>query len=369
MKILVTGGAGFIGSHLADALIQEGHTVRVLDNLEQQVHGGKKPDYLNPKAEYLWGDIRDRATLKQALSGIEAIFHLAAKVGIAQSMYEIESYVSSNVLGTSILLETVALERIPIQKLVVASSMSLYGEGAYRCPACGPIAPPLRPGEQLQKQQWQMRCPRCKKEATAEPSTEEKPLSPTSIYAITKRDQEELSLAVGRSYGIPTVALRYFNTYGSRQSLSNPYAGACAIFSSQIKNNRPPLIFEDGEQQRDFTHVSDIIRANLLVLKDSRADNQVFNVGTGNSASILDVAETLIELYGANFKPQITQKARAGDIRHCSADISRIQALGFAPQVSLKAGLKELVAWGKGIDAADRSEQAARELKARGLTE
>jgi len=368
MKVLVTGGAGFIGSHLVDALVREGHTVRSLDNLEQQVHGGKEPDYLNPKAEYLWGDIRDRDILKQALSSIEAIFHLAAKVGIAQSMYEIESYVSSNVLGTSILLETVALERIPIRKLVVASSMSLYGEGAYRCPSCGPIAPPLRPGEQLQKQQWQMCCPRCKKQATDIPSTEEKPLSPTSIYAITKRDQEELSLTVGRSYGIPTVALRYFNTYGSRQSLSNPYAGACAIFSSQIRNGRPPHIFEDGKQKRDFTHVSDIVQANLLVLKDPRADHQVFNVGTGTSASILEVAEALIELYGAGLKPEITQKARAGDIRHCSADISRIQALGFAPKVTLKAGLQELVAWGKGTDAADRSEQATQELKARGLT-
>jgi len=266
MKVLVTGGAGFIGSHLVDALVQRGHVVRILDTFDPQVHGSMRSDYLNPNAEYLEGDVRDRAMLRRALRGIDVVFHEAAAVGVGQSMYEIERYVSANALGTATLLDVIVNDRAPITKLIVASSMSIYGEGQYRCAACGTVYPALRSDEQLKGRQWEMACPRCHLSATPDLTPEDKPLMPTSVYAVSKRDQEELCLSVGRSYRIPTVALRYFNVYGTRQALSNPYTGVCAIFSARIKNGNPPMIFEDGRQSRDFTHVSDIVAANLLAM-------------------------------------------------------------------------------------------------------
>ena len=369
MKILVTGGAGFIGSHLVDALVQKGHTVRVLDVLEPQVHGEKKPAYLNAKAEYLWGDVRDRRRLLQALEGIEGVFHEAAQVGVGQSMYEIERYMDHNVLGTAILLDVIVNERLRLKKLVVASSMSIYGEGSYSCAACGPVYPSIRAEEQLKEKRWEMSCPRCGKSASPAPTSEEKPLAPTSIYAVSKRDQEESVLAVGRAYGIPSVALRYFNVYGPRQALSNPYTGVCAIFSARIKNGNPPLLFEDGLQSRDFVHVTDVAQANLLALENPDANNQALNVGTGRPTTVLDIARTLAKLYGRSVEPQLAQKFRAGDIRHCTADISKIQALGFRPRVALEEGLRELVKWGQGVEAVDRVDRAARELEERGLTQ
>jgi len=369
MRILVTGGAGFIGSHLVDALVGQGHSVRVLDSLEEQVHAGKKPSYLNPQAEYLWADVRDRDNTRGALRDIEVVFHEAASVGVGQSMYQIEKYVSNNVLGTAVLLEAIVTDRLPIKKLIVASSMSIYGEGSYSCKRCGPVTPALRPETQLRKRQWEMTCPRCHQGVSSEPTPEEKPLSPTSVYAVSKRDQEELCLCVGRGYQIPTVALRYFNVYGPRQALSNPYTGVCAIFSARIKNQRPPLIFEDGQQSRDFIHVSDIVQANLLVLNNPKADDGTFNVGTGRVTTIREIAQTLIQLYQEPLEPELAQKFRAGDIRHCTADISKLRALGFKPKVDLEEGLSQLVEWGKGVEAKDHVEQAAKELEGRGLTQ
>jgi dTDP-L-rhamnose 4-epimerase len=368
MHVLVTGGAGFIGSHLVDALIAAGHRVRVLDSLEKQVHGVTPPDYLNAKAEYLWGDVRDVPLLRRALAGVEVVFHKAALVGVGQSMYEIERYVAGNCVATAVLLQTIVTDKLPIKKLVVASSMSIYGEGLYRCARCGPVTPSFRSDEQMRARRWEMDCPTCRQPVEAVGTTEEKPLVPTSVYAVSKRDQEELCLSVGRSYRIPTVALRYFNVYGTRQSLSNPYTGACAIFSSRIKNHHAPLIFEDGRQSRDFVHVSDIVQANLLVMREPRADDGVFNVGTGRPTTILDVAQMLIKLYGESVAPQVTHKFRAGDIRHCFADITRLRGLGYAPGTSLEQGLRELVEWGRRTNAHDRVEDAARELEARGLT-
>ena len=410
MRILVTGGAGFIGSHLVDALAARGHKVRVLDNLEEQVHGGKQPAYLNREAEYFWGDVQDREMLRKTLQGVEAVFHEAACVGVGQSMYQIEKYLSHNVLGTAVLLDVIVNDRIPLAKLVVASSMSIYGEGAYRCATCGPVHPSLRPERQLREKRWEMTCPRCAeargdasssvsrcaeargdasssvsrcaeargdasssvsrcgKEVAPVPTPEEKPLAPTSVYAVSKRDQEEICLCVGRSYGIPTVALRYFNVYGPRQALSNPYTGVCAIFSSRIKNGKPPLIFEDGRQSRDFVHVSDVVQANLLALENRKADFQALNVGTGRPTSILEIARTLAKQYGQKIEPELAQKFRAGDIRHCVADISKIQALGFKPGVALEEGLRELTEWGQEEEALDRVEKASGELEERGLT-
>ncbi len=367
MRVLVTGGAGFIGSHLVDALVREGHQVRVLDNLEPQVHEGRQPAYLHPDAEYRWGDLRDRQAVRKALEGVKVVFHEAAAVGVGQSMYQIEKYVSANVLGTAVLLDVIVTERVSIHKLVVASSMSLYGEGHYRCEACGPMVIALRPAEQLAARQWEPRCPRCRAAVVPQPTPEDKPLVPTSVYAVSKRDQEELCLTVGAAHQIPMVALRYFNVYGSRQALSNPYTGVCAIFSARIKHAKAPLLFEDGRQARDFTHVRDIVHANLLVMREARADGRVFNVATGLPTSILDIARALIRCYGAAVEPQVTQQFRAGDIRHCYADIRRLRELGFSPSVRLDDGLRELVAWGRQERADDRVELATRELTKFGL--
>ena len=369
MNILVTGGAGFIGSHLVDALVRDGHAVRVLDNFDGQVHGGARPEYLNPGAAYVEGDVRDREALRRALAGIEVVFHDAAVVGVGQSMYQIEKYASANTLGTAVLLETIISERLRLKKLVVASSMSIYGEGQYRCAACGPVAPSLRPPAQLAAHDWEVACPQCQRPAQPQPTAEAKPLIPTSVYAITKRDQEELCLCVGRSYRIPTVALRYFNVYGRRQALSNPYTGVCAIFSARVKNRHRPILYEDGAQTRDFVHVSDIVQANLAVMRDARADYEMFNVGTGVATSIARIAQLLAQLYDVRLEAEVTRKYRAGDIRHCYADIAKLRALGYAPSVSLAEGLRDLVAWGREAAAQDRVELAANELESRGLTD
>jgi dTDP-L-rhamnose 4-epimerase len=256
-----------------------------------------------------------------------------------------------------------------IKKLIVASSMSIYGEGKYECSECGVLYPPLRSNEQLGRREWEMRCPSCDKIVKPVPTDENKPLQPTSIYAISKKDQEEMCLAIGRAYGLPTVALRYFNIYGPRQALSNPYTGVCAIFSSRIKNNNPPIIFEDGLQTRDFISVHDIVQANKLVMEKSKADYEMFNVGTGKPVSILDIARTLSKLYGKNIRPEIVNKYRSGDIRHCYADISKLRKLGFKPSVSFEDGMRELVEWGLTQEAEDRSDAAYQELKERGLVE
>jgi dTDP-L-rhamnose 4-epimerase len=370
---LVTGGAGFIGSHLVDALLEAGHEVRVFDSLEPQVHGGLRelggwPDYLPNECEKIVGDVRDRDALRKAVDGVDLILHQAAVVGVGQSMYEIERYVDVNTHGTAVLLDLLANESHRVRKLIVASSMSIYGEGTYRCAEHGEVYPRLRPDEQLAARNWEMRCPICGQIVEPLPTDEEKPLYPTSIYAITKKDQEEMCLTVGRAYGIPTVALRYFNTYGPRQALSNPYTGVAAIFSSRLLNGQPPVIFEDGQQSRDFVHVSDIVRANLLAMGRQEMDYGVFNVGTGRSLTILDVAEALSQHLDSQRPPEIAQTFRAGDIRHCFADISHIEALGYRPAVLFDDGVAELVDWVREQAAVDQFEKARQELTARKLT-
>jgi len=369
MKVLVTGGCGFIGSHLTDRLVEKGFDVRIIDNLEYQVHQGTVPDYLNPEAECIYDDIANEEALKTAIKGVSVIFHLAAAVGVGQSMYQVNKYVNSNTMATAKLLDLLVNETHDVKKLIVASSMSIYGEGTYECQQCGVVYPTLRQPEQFKRHEWEMKCPLCGNTTKPIPTREDKPLYPTSIYAITKRDQEEMCLTIGRSYNIPTVALRYFNVYGPRQSLSNPYTGVAAIFSSRIKNNNPPLIFEDGLQCRDFISVYDIIQANLLAMDKEEADYESFNVGTGKVTSILDIANILATLYGSNVKPQIVGKYRIGDIRHCFADITKIQKLGFKPQVDLASGIAELVTWGNPVQANDRVDQAIKELKDKGLVE
>jgi dTDP-L-rhamnose 4-epimerase len=367
-KILVTGGAGFIGSHLVDALIARGHQVRVLDALVPQVHASDKPEFLNPKAEFIRADICDREALQRALDGVSVVFHEAAEVGVGQSMYEMERYVRANTLGTSILLEEIVARKGTIQKVVVASSMSVYGEGAYTCPKCGPKSPKLRSSEQLAKHDWELHCETCGADLKAAPTSEEKPIFPTSVYAISKQDQEQLCLVVGRSYGVPTVALRYFNVYGDRQALSNPYTGICAIFSSRLLNDQSPLIFEDGEQTRDFVHVSDIVQGNLRAMESDRADYEMLNIGTGMPTSVNQVARMLSDGLGKQVPAQVVGKFREGDIRHCVADISKARKLiGYEPAVQLQKGIPELLAWVKVQRASDRTAKATQELESRNL--
>jgi dTDP-L-rhamnose 4-epimerase len=283
-------------------------------------------------------------------------------------MYQIERYVRANDLGTSVLLEAIAERRSRIRKLVVASSMSIYGEGAYTCPGCGSVHPQLRPGQQLLERRWEVECPHCGSPLSPAPTPEEKPLFPTSVYAITKQDQEQLCLVVGRAYEIPTVALRYFNVYGPRQALSNPYTGVCAIFSARLLNDQPPLIFEDGEQTRDFVHVSDIVQANLLALSTDRADYQAVNVGTNRPTSINQVTRLLAAGLGKNLTPEIVGKYREGDIRHCVSDISRARALlGYEPRVTLERGIPELLEWVREQRPLDQVARATAELETRQL--
>jgi len=362
-RVLVTGGAGFIGSHLVDRLVEEGYSVRVLDNFEPQVHHGKRPVYLNKNAEYQEGDVRDEAALKNALAGIDYVFHFAAKVGVGQSMYEIKDYVSVNTYGTSVLWDHLVNQKTGVKKIIVASSMSIYGEGAYTCRKCGSQTPYLRDEGALKNKIWEVSCPDCGKQLEKLATPESKRLLATSVYAVTKKDQEELSLIIGRSYKLPVVALRFFNVYGKRQSLSNPYTGACAIFSSRIKNDNPPLIYEDGRQTRDFIDVRDIVSANMLVLKDQRADYKALNVGTGKAVSIFEVAETLVKLYGKSIAPQVVNQFRVGDIRHCYADIKAIKEIGFDPKYSLSQGLGDLVAWGRTEEAVDGVSEADKVLE------
>jgi len=369
MNILVTGGAGFIGSHLVDALVDRGHRVRIFDSLVEQVHGPTAPPHLNKTAEFMRGDVCDAEAVAAALDGIDVVYHEAAEVGVGQSMYEIVRYVKANDLGTAVLLEEMIKRPAQFKKLIVASSMSIYGEGAYRCSTCkSNIYPQLRSDEQLAAHDWEFKCESCRGVLDTVGTPEEKPLFPTSVYAVSKQDQEQYCLAVGRAYKIPTVAFRYFNVYGTRQALSNPYTGVCAIFSSRLLNDQAPTIFEDGEQSRDFVHVNDIVQANLLALETDKGDYHAMNVGTGRATSVKQIAQLLAKGLGKNIDPEIVGKYREGDIRHCIADISKAKnLLGYEPKITLEAGLTELLAWLGEQDAEDRVESATAELATRSL--
>ena len=368
-KILVTGGAGFIGSHTVDALVERGELVRVFDNLTPQVHGSgaEKPQWLNSEVEFIKGDVRDRECLKKAIEGMEVVIHDAAEVGVGQSMYSIDQYISTNVAGTGVLWDILVNEKNCVEKVFVASSMSNYGEGRFECYEHGRIAPKIRTEEQLKRGEWEVLCPECQRVLTAIPTDEDKEMDAISVYAQSKKDQEVYSIMIGKAYGIPTVAGRYFNCYGPRQSLNNPYTGAAAIFSSCIKNDQSPLIYEDGNQQRDFIHVRDLVRGKLTLLDHPDAKYGVYNIGTGKPTSIFELASTLIELYGKSFEANIIQKFRNGDIRHCYADISRIEALGYKAQLSLKEGLRDLVNWGESQAAQSLVVDAHKKLVEKGL--
>jgi dTDP-L-rhamnose 4-epimerase len=368
-RVLVTGGAGFIGSHLVDRLLEAGHEVRILDSLVPQVHPHGRPGYLSTEAELIVGDVRDRDAVRRALTGVDRLVHLAAAVGVGQSMYEIERYMSTNTIGCAVVLEAAIDVRDRLEKVVVASSMSIYGEGLYRCPhEALELAPEPRLDERLARREWDLRCPSCGAALEPLPTPETKPLAPTSIYAIGKRDHEEMTLAWGRAYHVPATALRFFNVYGPRQALSNPYTGVAAIFASRLLNGRAPVIFEDGRQSRDFVHVSDIAAAVQRALEPGAGDGAAINVGTGRSVSVLDVADVLAQGLEVPVRAEIRNGFRAGDIRHCFASIDRArELLGYEPAVSFEEGMRGLAVWLAGQEAEDRVDQATEALLSRGL--
>jgi dTDP-L-rhamnose 4-epimerase len=365
-NILITGGAGFIGAHLANELLKRGHYVRALDNLCAQVHGpdATRPKYLNPEVELQVGDVRDPEAVRRALKGMDAVYHLVAMVGVGQSMYEITSYTSVNNVGTAVLLES--LLKHPVERLIVASSMSIYGEGLYQR-ADGSVSTAERSKEQLMAGEWEL-TDESGAALTPLPTPEWKTPTLPSVYALSKFDQERMCLLIGRAYKIPTVALRFFNIYGPYQALSNPYTGVLAIFAARILNGNPPTINEDGKQMRDFVSVYDIAQGCRLALEVPEADGQVFNIASGQQISIGDLAHRICNVLGSRTQPEITGRYRVGDIRHCFADISLARkVLGYEPKVKLEEGLLDLAGWLEGQIAYDRVNESRAELAARGL--
>jgi dTDP-L-rhamnose 4-epimerase len=366
-RVLITGGAGFIGSHATEALLEAGYEVRILDNLSPQVHGPRRqrPSHLPGGAELIVGDITDALALDRALRGTDMVLHLASSVGVGQSMYDIDSYVRTNELGTAMLLH--ALAKHPVERLVVASSMSIYGEGACRSADGDIVAPNERSLKRLKHGDWELRDDRGLPLEPI-PTSETKPPALSSIYALNKYAQERMSLIIGNAYGIPAVALRFFNVYGPHQALSNPYTGVLAIFAARLLNGRPPLVFEDGLQRRDFVHVHDVARACLLALETEHT-NDVFNIGSGESRTIISIAHDLARVMGRpELTPTVTGKYRAGDIRHCFADLGKSRKLlGFEPRIAFDHGLAELARYLSDQIADDQAEKATQELLQRGL--
>jgi dTDP-L-rhamnose 4-epimerase len=369
LRILITGGAGFIGSHLADELLERGYEVRCLDVLHPQVHGPARarPAYLSDAVELHVGDVTDPVAVRDALDGVDAVYHFAAAVGVGQSMYEVAEYTRVNALGTAVLLE--ALRERDVKRLIVASSMSIYGEGRYRDSAGRLHDDVERRLADLERHVWEPRLPGNGAALEPVPTPETKAPSLSSVYALNKLDQERMSLILGRAYGIETVALRFFNVYGTRQALSNPYTGVLAIFASRLLNDRPPLVFEDGAQRRDFVSVHDVARACRLALERDEAAGEVINVGSGQAVTVRGIAERMAKVLGKDVAPQITGRYRMGDIRHCVADVDEARRLlGFEPRVPLEEGMERLAEWLSTQIAEDHAERARAELEQRGLT-
>jgi dTDP-L-rhamnose 4-epimerase len=371
-KILITGGAGFIGSHTADALIEQGYPVRVLDCLDSQVHGSSRqiPAYLHPDIEFIVADVRDRDSLERALEGVQVVYHMAALTGVTQSMQEIHRYMDVAVMGTAALWDIIVNKRLPIEKIVLPSSRAIYGEGAFLCPACQQeFYPGLRSEAQLQSGVWEIACPYCGTKAEAIPTREDKPLQSLSIYAESKRVQEDMCRIMADTYHINVVALRYFNVYGPRQSLSNPYTGIAPVFCSQIKAGKPLAMYEDGLPVRDFVHVRDIVQANLKALDYQRSDFVALNVGSGEKLTILDMAKAICQQMGAEERLEFTGQYRIGDIRACYADLTQTRALlGFEPELSFKDGVADLVNWVQQQSAVpNHYQESVKELEQSGL--
>jgi len=369
--VLVTGGAGYIGSHLVDALVARGYRVTVLDSLEPQVHrSGTWPSYSNPKATYVRGDVRDRAAFEPLVLAAQAIVHFGAAVSVGQSMYQVDRYVDVNTRGTALLLDILVNTKHKVEKVIVASSIGVYGEGAYVCATHGNVAPTIRAEQQLAARDWEQHCPVCGAHVRSIATPEDKALYRDNIYSMTKYQQEEMVLLIGKTYGIPSVAPRFFNVYGPRQSLSNPYAGVAAIFLSRLLNGKQPMVFEDGGQLRDFVSIHDVVDCLMLMLEKPGADFLPVNIGSGETVTILQIAQLLRRLLGSSVEPLVTETGRKFDIRHNTADITRArQTLGYNPRVPLEQGFTELIEWAKTTPdvAEDFFEKALQELKDKGL--
>jgi dTDP-L-rhamnose 4-epimerase len=366
--VLVTGGAGFVGSHLVDALLARGERVRVLDNLDPLAHTDGKPEHLDPEAELIVGDLADPAAVQRGLAGVDRVFHLGGVVGNGESMINVRRAVDANAAGTATLLEAVLARRDQIRRVVAASSMVVYGEGAYKCRAHGRQAPAPRSAAQLARREWEPRCATCGETVVPVPTHEDDPLRPLSVYGITKRDQEELLLVLGRAYGLETVALRYLNIYGPRQALGNPYTGVAAIFAARLLAGRPPRIFEDGGQLRDLVHISDVVRATLAAMEAPDAPDHALNIATGRRVSVIEIARLVAEAVGSELEVEVSGEYRAGDIRHCFADTARAsELLGFEAARQLHEGMPELAEWVARQTVEERGDEALAGLRARGL--
>ena len=364
-RALVTGGAGLIGSHVVDLLVNDGWEVRALDNLEPQTHRRGKPAWINQKAEFVHGDLRDRDTIAAALDKIDVVFHQAAYGGY---MPEITKFVHVNSLGTAQMLEVIREKALPVRKVVVASSQAVYSEGAGQCPEHGLVFPAVRPVEQLRKGDWQVHCPLCGATTTSVPTPENAPVGGETVYGLTKVDQERLVLLWGKQLGIPTVALRYSCTYGPRQSIFNPYTGVIAIFCTRLLNNLPPVLYEDGEQTRDFSFVEDIARANLLAAETDKLDGLAVNIGSGRGTPIREIAEQLSYILKIDFAPEINGEFRPGEIRHLISDTTLARSAGYKPSVDLNEGIGRYIAWIRAqSDIRDYFSEASEILKNKGI--
>jgi len=342
MKALVTGGAGLIGSHIVDLLLERGYAVRIFDNLERATHMEGKPSWIPKDADFQLGDMRNMDDVARALAGVDVVFHQAAYGGFAP---ELTKMTDVNACGMARIFEVIRTKRLNIQKIVTASSQAVYGEGKYECPNCGPCYPAPRPVEQFERKEWEVKCPRCSSPTKGIPIEEEAPLKLHSLYALSKYYEERLTLALGREWGLPAVALRYSLTYGPRQSLFNSYTGVCSIFSTRLLNNLPPILYEDGQQTRDFVFVKDVARANLLVMEREEANFQVFNVGTGKGTTMLEFACLLRGAYKATVEPTTPGEYRPADSRHLIADNAKIRALGWNPTVTVEQGISQYAEW------------------------
>jgi dTDP-L-rhamnose 4-epimerase len=364
-RALVTGGAGLIGSHVADLLQREGWQVRILDNLEPQTHRRGRPTWIGNDAEFIEGDLTDRETIAAALTEIDVVFHQAAYGGY---MPEIAKYVRVNSFGTAQMLEVIREKNLPIQKIIVASSQAVYSEGAANCPEHGLVFPEVRPIEQLQRGDWEVHCPICGAVTTTAPTPERAPVGGETVYGLTKVDQEKLVLLWGKQIGIPTIALRYSCTYGPRQSIFNPYTGVIAIFCTRLLNDLPPVLYEDGEQTRDFSFVEDIARANLLAAESDQLDGQPVNVGSGAGVSIRKIAEQISDALGIHIAPEVNGEFRPGEMRHLTSGTERIRAAGYTPQVDLATGITRYLDWiRQQSDVRDYFSEAADILRRKGI--
>jgi len=364
-RALVTGGAGLIGSHVADLLVREGWRVRILDNLEPNTHRRGKPAWINRDAEFVHGDLRDRATIENALSDIDIVFHQAAYGGY---MPEMAKYVQVNSFGTAQMLEIIREKNLPIKKVIVASSQAVYSEGAGECSKHGLVFPKVRPVEQLQHGDWSVRCPICHQPTTSVATPEEAPVGGETVYGLTKVDQEKLVLLWGKQVGIPAVALRYSCTYGPRQSIFNPYTGVIAIFCTRLLNNLSPVLYEDGEQTRDFSFVEDIARANLLAATTDALDGRPVNVGSEKGVTVREIAQRISDALGIRIAPEINAEFRPGEMRHLISGTDTIRAAGYAPQVDLAEGIDRYLDWIRSqSDVRDYFSEASETLRNKGI--